>query len=282
MTVGTVARDDFRNAVGSRLVVAVVAMLIALVSLTFVAESGVYDDPYRTLFDVTEVVSVLGPILVAPLVYQCIVGDLASGRIKFTMGLPNGRAEYFAGKLLSRLCLVLIAVVCGVLLGFVVAAATFTNTPDSGRFAVFAAATALYLCSFVSIYLALSALVASRTTAMVAAVGVYFLLIPFWGNFVPFVNLETILTGVGHVLGTPVSDTTREAIGNLTPWKAYSGSTAAMYVDVGDHYRRLPSIPPDKMDDMYRQTGRNVLTLFGWSAAFLLAGFAKFRTAELR
>ncbi|WP_231186935.1 cbb3-type cytochrome oxidase assembly protein CcoS [Haladaptatus sp. DYF46] len=282
MSTYTVARDDFRNSVGSLVVLGIVAALVAIVALTFAAESGQYDDPYRTLFDVTQAIILLGPVLVAPLAYQCIVDERTSGRITFHMGLPNSRAEYFAGKLLSRFGVVLLAVGCSMVLGFGVAALTFTNTPDIGRFAVFTAATALYLLSFVSIYFGISALVTGRTTAMMGALAMYFLLIPFWGGFTPFVNLDTLLTGVGNLLGTPLSDATREAIRTLSPWKAYGGSTVSMYADIGGGYQQLPSIPPGKMDDMYRQTARNVLALLGWSAAFLLVGYAKFRTAELR
>lgn len=282
MSTYTVARDDFKNSVASSVVLGVVAALAAIVALTFVVESGQYDDPYRTLFDVTQAVILIGPILVAPLAYQCIVGERVSGRITFAMGLPNSRAEYFAGKLLSRFAIALLAVGCSMILGFTVAASTFTNAPDLGRFAVFTGATALYLLSFVSIYLGLSALANDRTTAMLGSLAAYFLLIPFWGGFTPFVNLDTVLTGIGHLIGTPLSDATREAIRNLSPWKAYGGSTASLYADVGEGYQRLPSIPPEKADEMYRQTAKNVLTLLGWSTVPLVVGYAKFRVAELR
>lgn len=281
MSTYTVARDDFRNVAGSNLVLGVVGAFAALVAFIFISEIGIYDDPYRALFDVSTALVLLGPILLAPLAYQSIVGDRTSGRIKFEMGLPNSRGEYFAGTVVSRFAVVTVATVGSVTLGFAIAAVTFTNAPDLGRFAVFAGTTLLYTLSFTSIFIGISALAESRAAAMFASLVAYFVLVLFVLGVAPYVNLETVLAAVGDLLGTPVSDSTRRLIENLSPWPAYGGATHPIYAGVTDQYQRLPSVPPGQRSKAYAKTWFDVAVLVAWLVIPLVVGFLKFRTSEL-
>lgn len=281
MSTYTVARDDFRNLAGSYLVLAVVGTFVALVAFIFVSEIGIYDDPYRALFDVSNAMILLGPVLLAPLAYQSIVGDRTSGRIKFAMGLPNSRREYFAGKVLSRFTVVTMATVGSVALGFVIAAVAFTNSPDIGRFAVFAVTTLLYTLSFTSIFIAISALAESRTVAMFASLAAYFVLVLFVLGVAPYINLQTLLAAVGDLLGTQISDSTEHLIRNLSPWPAYGGATEPIYAGVTDQYQRLSSVPPSQRGKVYVQTWFDASVLVAWVVIPLAVGFLKFRTSEL-
>lgn len=281
MSTYTVARDDFRNIAGSQLILGVVGAFVALVAFVFVSEIGIYDDPYRALFDVSNVLILLGPVLLAPLAYQSIVGDRVSGRIKFAMGLPNSRGEYFAGKILSRFAVVTIATVGSIALGYVIAAATFTNPPEVGRFAVFAVTTLLYTLSFTSIFIGISALAESRATAMFAALAAYFVLVLFVLGVAPYLNLETLLAAVGDLLGTPVSDSTERFIENMSPWSAYGGATHPIYAGVTEQYRRLPTVPPNARNELSVKAWFDFAVLITWVVVPLAVGFLKFRTSEL-
>src|SRR6056297_1289680 len=124
MSTFTVARDDFLNARRSYIVLGVIGVFTALVTLVFISEVDVYDDPYRTLFDVSFLLAVAFPLFVAPLTYLAITGDRQSGAIKYVMGLPNSRGEYVLAKFLSRFGVAVSAVGLAVAVGFVVAALT--------------------------------------------------------------------------------------------------------------------------------------------------------------
>jgi ABC-2 type transport system permease protein len=282
MSIYTVARDDFRNLTGSYLILGILTTFVAMVAFVFISEINVYPDPFRALFDVSNAVILLGPVLLAPVAYQSIVGDRTSGRIKFSMGLPNSRGEYFAGKVLSRFAVVTVATVGSVMVGFVIAVVTFTNPPDPGRFAIFAGTTLLYTLSFTSIFIALSALAESRATAMFASLAAYFVLVLFVLGVAPYLNLETLLAAIGDLLGTPISDSMERFIQNLTPYPAYGGATHPIYADVLDQYQRLPSPPPSELNNVYAKTWFDVSILSAWVVVPLILGFLKFRTSELQ
>jgi ABC-2 type transport system permease protein len=280
MSTYTVARDDFWNAAGSYAVIGVVGAFVALVAFIFISEISIYDEPARALYDVTNAIILLGPILLAPMAYQSIVGDYTSGRIKFAMGLPNSRWEYFAGKVLSRFAVVTVATVGSVALGFIIAAATFTNEPDLGRFAVFAGVTLLYTLSFTSIFIGISALAESRAAAMFASLVAYFMLVLFVLGVAPYVNLDTLLNAVGNILGTMISDSTNRLVQNLSPWPAYGGAVEQIYIGIADQYQRIQV--NRGTDKLYAKTWFDVLVLAVWLTVPLIVGFLKFRTSELR
>ncbi|MFD1586609.1 ABC transporter permease [Halorientalis brevis] len=275
----TVARDDFTNARRSYIVLGVIGVFTALVGLIFASEISIYDDPYRVLWDVSILVSFVFPLFLAPLVYLSIAGDRISGTIKFSMGLPNSRLEYFAGKLVSRFGTAAAAVLSGLFVGFVVSLATYANTPSPVRFATFAAVTIVYALTFVSIFLAISAATTSRARAMFGALGAYFVLVVFWFGFFPLVNLQTVLDAVGSLLGTEISETTRDYLTVLSPGTAYLRATEPVYAGVMDQYDTFAQF--EDSGELYGQPWFTLLVMLGWTALSLAVGYRSFDRSEL-
>ncbi|WP_136717027.1 ABC transporter permease [Halorientalis salina] len=274
----TVARDDFTNARRSYIVLGVIGVFTALVGLIFAAEMNIYDDPYRVLWDVSALVAFVFPLVLAPLVYLSIAGDRISGRIKFSMGLPNSRLDYVTGKLWSRLGTAAAAVLLGVLVGFVIALATYATTPDPLRFLTFAGVTLMYTLTFVSVFLAISAATTSRARAMFGALGAYFVLVVFWFGFFPLVNLRTVLDAVGSLLGTELSETARGYLTMLSPGPAYLQSTELVYGGVLDQYDVFGQF---EGDEPYDQSWFALLVMVGWTAVSLAVGYLAFDRSEL-
>jgi ABC-2 type transport system permease protein len=280
MSTYTVARDDFRNAAGSYAVIGVVGVFAALVGLIFAAEMNTFDDPYRTLFDVQIFVAYVFPLVVAPVTYLCIAGDRVSGSITFAMGLPNSRREYLSGKFLSRFGVVAAAVVVGTLVGLGVAVVTFTNPPDVERFLVFAGVTLVYACSWVSVFVAISAATKKRSRAMLGILIAYFVLVPFWFGMAG-IGLETVINAVADLLGTTVTESAKNYIRSLSPAYAYFGGMQPVYAGVVDQYSVIQANYGETSNALSRQPWYNVLVMLGWSAVSLAVGFLKFRTSEL-
>jgi len=276
----TVARDDFLNAARSHVVLAVVAAFVGSVALVFLAEMDLFADPYRTLYDVAQLLVLIGPILLAPLTYLAIVGDLTSGRIKFVLGLPNSRLAYFAGKVLARSAVAVAAVTASVIVGFAIALVTFANSPGVANFLLFAGASALYVLAFVSIFVAISASVRSRSRAMFAVVAVYFVLVPFWLGMTPPLTLETLFSAAGDLLGTTISESTRNFVRRLSPLMAYGGLIEPIFVEGADQYDRFAHFggePTAVHDRLWF-----FLAVLGcWTLGSLGLGFLQFRRAEL-
>lgn len=121
------------------------------------------------------------------------------------------------------------AVLLGPLVGFVVAAVTFTDGADPGRFLTFAGMSAVYALAISGIFVGISAMTASRSRAMFAVLAAYFVLVPFWAGFLPFLSLQTVIDTVASTLGVTVSESTHELIHNLSPVNAYFQTTVEVY-----------------------------------------------------
>src|SRR6056297_1041348 len=280
MSAYTVLRDDFRNARRSSVVLGVIGVFTVLTALVFVSEIDIYDHAYRTLFDVTMLVGLVFPLFVAPLTYLSIAGDRSGGAMKYVLGLPNSRFEYFVGKFVSRAGVAVAAILVAVFVGFVVAAATFTNGADPVRFLAFAAVSVLYALAMVSVFVAISASTASRSRAMFGVFGSYFVLVPFMFGFLPVLSLGTLVDAVSSLLGVTVSGETRELITMLSPATAYLQSTELVFRGVFDQYEAFGMFSPGS-DNLARQAWFTVLVMLAWTVGAFGAGYAKFRASEL-
>lgn len=280
MSVYTVARDDFKNTRRSYIILGVIGVFTALVTLIFVFETSIYANPYRTLFDVSALVAFVFPLFLAPLAYLSIAGDRESGAIKYAMGLPNSRAEYFLGKLLSRLSVGFAAVVLGVLAGFVVALAAFENSPDPVRFLWFGVVSLLFTFSFVGLIVAVSASTEKRSRAMLGVLGLYFLFVPFWFGFLPVININTIIETVASLFGITLSETARGVITTISPAVAYLQSTEIVYQGLSlEKSSRVAQTFAG--DEFYQTFWYNALVMVAWGVVGLLAGFFTFGRSEL-
>lgn len=280
MGVATVLRDDLRNVHRSYVVLGVICAFAVIVGLIFAAEMDVYDDAYRTLFDVSVFVAFVFPLFVAPLTYAAIAGDRAGGSIKYFLGLPNNRFAYFLGKYISRVTVAVTAVLVGTLVGFVVAAATFDQGADPIRFLKFTGASALYAVAIAATFVGLSALTVRRSRAMVAVLGAYFVLAPFWTGFLPVFRLTTLLDTIESVLGITVAESSRALIASLSPTAAYFGVTETVYAGVFDRYPVFGNFNPEN-ELLAHEPWFTALVLIGWATIVPLAAFLVFRDSEL-
>ncbi|MFB6087269.1 MAG: ABC transporter permease subunit, partial [Haloarculaceae archaeon] len=220
------------------------------------------------------------PLFVAPLTYLAIAGDRSRGTITYLLGLPNTRSEYFVAKYVSRATVAVAAVVLGTALGFVVAATTFTNGADPARFLTFGAVSGLYALAITGLFLAISATTAERSRAMFGVIAAYFLFVPFWFGFLPFVSLATVLDAVSSVPGLSLSKAIRDVIGALSPTTAYFQSTEFVYAGVMDQYPEFSQFDSGA-SPLAHNPVFTTLVLVGWAIVAPLVGYLRFRTAEL-
>lgn len=281
MGVGTVFRDDLRNARRSKIVVGVVGVFTLLSTLIFVSEINIFDDAVRSLFDLTALVAFLFPLFVASLTYLAVAGDRARGSIKYVLGLPNERWEYALGKYLSRGVVAVTAVLGATLVGFVVGAVAFTNGADPERFLTFGLVSSLYALSLTGVFVGLSAMTASRSRAMFAAIGAFFVLVPFWNNLLPVLQVGTVIDFAETLFGITVSEETRLTIAGLSPSTAYLSATAPVFEGAGDQYEVVRAVIGGDTGSLADELWFNLLVLVGWGGGVPLVGYLRFRRAEL-
>jgi ABC-2 type transport system permease protein len=280
MSVRTVVRDDFTNARRSYSVLGTIAVFTLLVSLVFAGDSTVHEHVYRGYWDVSALVAWFLPLFIAALTYLAIAGDRGRGSIKYALGLPNSRREYFGAKLLSRAGVTVATVLVSMLAGVAVAAATFSVSPDPLRFVAFTAVSVLYALAIAATFVAISAVTASRARAMSGVVGAYFVLVVFFSMPVPILNLSTVIDTVGSTLGVTIGDQTRTLIANLSPVSAYLQATELAYQGVLGEYEVFSVFQGDS-DSIVYSPWFGVLVMAAWTVLAPVAGYLQFRGSEL-
>ncbi|WP_135820936.1 ABC transporter permease subunit [Halostella litorea] len=281
MGVCTVARDDFRNGLQSYFVLGVVLVFVGVTALVFTAEIAIYDHPARALWDVQQAVILVEPVLVAALCYRAVVGDRTSGRVRFSLGLPNTRAEYFVGKVLARAGIVTLATVASLAAGYLVALFAFAKPPSIVDFALFAGTTTAFLLSLTSLFMAISAVVDSRPAAMVGAFAAYFLLVPFVLGITPFMSLGTLLNALSDLTGASIGPSTQQLVKSATPYPAYGGITNRVFLDIADQYDHLPTPTESQRTKLHAQVWFQLLVLVGWSLGSIVVGYVGFKRKDL-
>ncbi|WP_459194931.1 ABC transporter permease [Halosimplex sp. J119] len=281
MSAVTVARADLLSIRRSSVVVGVVATFALVVGLAFLGSSEVHPHPVRTTWGFTALVAWGFPLLLAPLTYLAIAGDRSRGSITYHLGLPNSRAEYFAGKYATRAAVAVVTMVLGVVVAFAVAVATYEHAPDPARFLTLGALSTLFALSMVGIFVAMSAVATSRSRAMIGVLGAYFLLSAFWIGPLPALNLETVLDALASIPGVTISESARALIGALSPAGAFFNTLPRLvWADAPGQYEVFAQFDGDS-EYLGHKAWFNVLTMAIWVVAAPLAGYLRFRGAEL-
>ncbi|MFC7142236.1 ABC transporter permease [Halosimplex aquaticum] len=281
MSAVTVARSDFLSIRRSSVVGGVVATFALVVGLAFLGSSEVHPHPVRTTWGFAALVAWAFPLLLAPLTYLAVAGDRTRGTITYHLGLPNSRAEYFAGKYATRAGVAVATMVIGVAAAFAVAVATYEHAPDPARFLALGALSTLFALSMAGTFVAVSAAVASRSRAMIGVLGAYFVLSAFWVGPLPALNLGTALDAVASLPGVTIADSTRALVGSLSPAGAYFNTLPELvWADAPGRYEVFAQFEATP-DFLAYEPWFNVAVLVAWTVGAPLAGYLRFRGAEL-
>jgi ABC-2 type transport system permease protein len=293
MSTMSVVRKDFKAATrskaiwGGAIVLGVIAALVAYVSGS---AGGTNAEQVKRAFNVlAQLLSVLLPIVALVATYLAIAGEREGGGIKFLLSLPNTRRDVFVGKLASRA-----AVVAGGVLFVYVAAVSVALTRHGGAFpAVVVFGTLLaslaYGGAFVSVALAFSAAVASRSRAIAGAFGSYFVLVILY--VFPVVSVEQIIKFVHTtLLGAEANPDLYNAVRYTSPHLAYRKAiNLVLPAELRQpiFYSSLPedisygSPEANEVLPLYLQDEFSVAILAFWMLAPLAVGYLLFRRADL-
>lgn len=283
MSLRLVASRDLTSVLRSRGLwtgATLLAVLVALFAFGYegyqLSDTEAVQNVFATL---STALGILLPIVALVSSYLAIAGERRSGAIKFLLGFPNTRLDVYLGKLASRLGVV------GGVVGFTfltaasVAAAKYGSIPPVTVLGVFAVSL-VYASVFVCIAVALSAGIASRSRAIAAAFGSYFVLVILYA--VPVFRITTIVEWVHRtMLGFEPNQTLYDAISYTSPYVAYRKATNLV-------------LPPDQQAEVFRRTGENAtelpaylsdefsLVVFGtWMGLALVLGYLRFERADI-
>ena len=275
MSTLTIARKDFLDVRRAKMVWFVVGTYVLLMGMLF------YWERNRTGED-----AVIEPLLgmqgfgafVLPLValvaaYLAIAGERESGSIKYVLSLPTSRRSVVLGKFLSRSLVVGGAVVIGFAVGVVLAALWYPAV-NLDRFVQFFGLTLLYALVYVAIAIAISAVTASRSRAMGAAIGFYMLTIVLMlfeysiGRLLEWVFNSQLGLGVSENVMDLLEALTNPTIAYFRSLELAVDPETAPGFEVQDHV-------------WYLEPAVMLVVLVGWLVVPLALGLWRFDRAEL-
>lgn len=177
-----VARKDFADAVRSKLFWGLSGVMLVLAYLGMYVPRAV-DGSSATASDgigvLSGVVAFLVPIVALVAGYMSIVGERQTGSIRMVLSLPLKRWELFAGKLVGRGAVVVLAVLLGFALAVPFVLVVYGELPWR-EYAEFVTGVSLVGVTFVAIAVGISGSVSTRGKALAGVVGVYALVEFFW------------------------------------------------------------------------------------------------------
>ena len=177
----TVARKDLEDAGRSKLLWAIVGLLVGLMAIGYVAAWATIDDATGAamLGFVALPLSVLLPVAALIAGYMAVVGERRSGSLKLLLGLPPNRTDVVFGKLLGRVAVISSAVVLAFVVALALSLLLFGSVPFLDWLA-FGAVSLLFGLTFVGLAVGVSAGVASRGRSMALVVGTYMVFVGLW------------------------------------------------------------------------------------------------------
>ena len=230
MTWFVVAKKDFRDAVQSRALWALVAVFVALSLLSAYAYAAVpelFGEPGGAtfgglLFFTAGLAGLFVPLAAIVVCYKSLAGERELGSIKLLLSLPTNRLHVFAGKVAGRAAVLMVGLVVGLAVGLG-AGSVLVGTFDAVAALVFALVTMCFAAAYAAIVVGLSATTGSTARATTLALGFFAVFELFW-DVVP---LALVYVASGFALPASTPDWA-SLVGQLSPSAAYVSSIVAL------------------------------------------------------
>jgi ABC-2 type transport system permease protein len=290
MTWLAVARKDFRDAVQSRALWALVAVFVLMSLLSTYAYTqvpellGAGDAPTfdgLVLFTVG-IVGLFVPLASIVVCYKALAGERELGSIKLLLSLPTNRRHVFAGKVLGRTAVLLFGLTVGVAVGVGVGTALL-GAFDPVTALAFLFTTLAFGAVYATIVVGLSATTGSTARATTLAIGFFVVFELFW-DAAPvaivyvvegFTLPATFPDWVFLVTQLSPSSAYVSALLALVPSLASGGGPNAGSTDAGVQAAQTGA------DPFYLAPEVGIVVLLGWFTVAVLVGYARFQRADL-
>ncbi|WP_415378933.1 ABC transporter permease subunit [Halosimplex sp. TS25] len=282
MSTLAIAKKDFRDAVQSRALWALLGVFVALsLLLTYsyvefpgLVSPGAEPSIGGLVFFTAGIVSLFVSLTAIVICYKAIAGEREIGSIKLMLALPHRRRDVLFGKLLGRMGVLSLALAIGLLIGFGFAFAML-GTVDALTVALFLVATLLFTAVYVALVVGISATTGSTSRATTLAIG-FFVVFEFLWDVVP---LGVVYVVNGFALPQQLPDWTFLVM-QVPPSTAYVSVLTALLPDVA---ASLPTqtFAGASIDAFYAVPEIGFAVLAFWLVAPIAIGYYRFDTADL-
>lgn len=298
MSAITIARKDFEDAIRSRMIWAVMAVFVFLMSIVAIGGvTGNLDEAEPT--EIIAMVANVGGLLLIPVIallvgYMAIVGERQSGSLRVLFGLSHSRWDVFVGKLVSRLGVVAVATIVACLVAVAIALALFEGVPIA-TFLGFSLLTILLGLAFTAIAVGVSGMASSRMQAMAGAIGSYVVFTLVWHPFVA--GLHYAVEGELPGLEAPEWYFFLQRLNPIEAYRQVSSELADQFVwGIVGWENVVEDIPDEAIEDpnafmvanrvhgdvpFYLSEWFAAVVLLGWIVIPLAIGYWAFERADL-
>ena len=285
-----IAKKDFRDAVQSRALWALVVVFVALSigsTYAYVEVPQLFGGAGGTtfaglLFFTVGLTGLFVPLAAIVVCYKSLAGERELGSIKLLLSLPTNRGHVFAGKLVGRAAVLVCGLGVGLLtgLGF---GSLLLGTADLSAAATFALITLTFAAIYGVIMVSLSAMTGSTSRAITLALGFFVVFELFW-DVVPIGVLYVVN---GFQLPTGVPDWTYPLM-QLPPSSAYLSSVVALLPELAETAGAAPAqtaagagTASATAAPFYASPELGLAVLAFWLVVPATVGYYRFRAADL-
>jgi ABC-2 type transport system permease protein len=282
-----VARKDFRDALRSRVLLALL-VLFALFGI-----GGVYlfsevinlgsaqgvTPAIQLITSLLQPISIFVPLIGVMAGYKAVVGERESGSVKLLLSLPHTRRDVVFGKLAGRVAVLAIAVLVGFAFAGGVAIALYDSFPVAA-YAGFVVLTLLLGVAYLAFAIGLSASTGSGSVALWGSLGFFVLFQFLWGL------IADLLVYVANGLSTP--EGFAFLLGYFPPGQAPDWYRLFQGISPGTAYQRaVGTVLPESATAAGGSTPYFLADWFGivvlaiWVVVPLVFGYLGFKKADL-
>lgn len=280
MSVVTVAKKDFRDAIRSRTLFGLAVVFTVFTSGFVYIYSNVpslitggpvpSQDTFANLaIALTGGVYIVVPVIGLVVGYKSLAGERTSGSIKFLLSHPHSRGDIVLGKLLGRTAVVTVAVIAGFAVAAVVAGLEYPSF-SAGKYLLFVSVTVLLSVTLTSVSIGFSASIPSTSRALygVIALFVSFLLWGFVSDALQYVANGFATSGTGTPPWARLFEMT-------SPLTAYQYALGAVLPDVRSVTASTSGGP------FFVQHWFGFVILVCWIVVAIGIGLRRFRNTDL-
>ena len=289
MTWHVVAKKDFRDAVQSRALWALVAVfvVVSIVSTyAYVEVPEMFGSPEGAtfgglIFFTIGLVGLFVPLAAIVVCYKSLAGERELGSIKLLLSLPTTRGQVFAGKVVGRAAVLAFGLGVGLLVGLGFGAALLGEV-DLAAMGVFVLATVAFTTVYASIIVGISATTGSTSRATTLALGFFVVFELLW---------DAIPMGILYVIeGFSLPETIPDwmfPMMQLAPSSAYFSTVVALLPDLA---QRLDAEPAQagagvdataaKAEPFYTSPEIGIVVLAGWLVVSIVVGYVLFDKSD--
>ncbi|MFP8958921.1 ABC transporter permease subunit [Natrialbaceae archaeon A-CW3] len=290
MTWHVVAKKDFRDAVQSRALWALVAIFVLLSVVStyaYVEVPEMFGEPGGAtfgglLFFTVGLTGLFVPLAAIVVCYKSLAGERELGSIKLLLSLPTTRGDVFLGKVVGRAAVLAAGLGVGLVVGLGFGSALL-GTVDVGALVIFVLATLAFAGVYTTIMVGLSATTGSTSRATTLALGFFVVFELFW-DVVPMGILYVV---EGFSLPTQIPDWVF-LVTQVSPSTAYFSAVVSLFPGFAEAANADPAgagagagadVAP--ADPFYVTPEVGIVMLGLWLVLSLAVGYLRFDAADV-